>query len=122
CDLCRWDRRDHEHRAVDALALRRLEGRGRCADTGIWPVLRDAKLLSTRRLTDRAESLGRGAPWISELSGPLQSRGAGIYDLRIQGEASTRQYPFIRRGSVHRDLLRDAVGGRGVQPGRRAGE
>jgi len=66
CDLCRWDRRDHEHRSVDALALRRLEGRGRWL-TQEYGGTSDANVLSAPEDASPAQSLGRGASWIPEL-------------------------------------------------------
>ena len=68
------DRRNVVDRSVDALALRRVEGRGGRDGAGIRPLLRDADLLPPRRLPDRTESLRRRAARVSELSGEVQSR------------------------------------------------
>ena len=49
--------RDVADRPVDALAVRRLEGRGRRDGAGVRPLLRHADLLPARRLPHRPEPL-----------------------------------------------------------------
>ena len=59
--LVRRHRRVDEHRRLDALAVRRVQGRGRPARAGVRPLLRDADGVLPRRLPDRAQPRRRDA-------------------------------------------------------------
>ena len=75
----RWDyadpayaqrhRRDLSDRPVEALAVRRVEGRRRRDGAGVRPLLRHADLLPARRLPDRPEPLRRRAARLPQLPG-----------------------------------------------------
>ncbi len=67
-------------------------------------------------LPHRSESLRRRAARLHQLPDPLQSRRAGVHDLRLWWQAGARQHPLLRRGCVHSCLHRQPARGRGLQP------
>ena len=81
-------------RPVQALALRRVQGRGRRHGAGVRPLLRHAHLLPARRLPDRAEPQRRRAARLPQLPREVQPRRARIPGLRLQGQAGARQHPL----------------------------
>ena len=84
---------DHTH----ALAVRRLEGRGRPARAGVRPLLRHADRLLPRRLPDRAAARRRAAARLPLLPDALHGHRRAVHDLRLRRQAGARQHPRARR-------------------------
>ena len=89
-------RRDDAHRPVDALAVRRLEGRSRRARPGVRPLLLDADDGVSRRLPDGSEPLRHKAARLSRVSHEVHRDRAAVHGVRLQGQAGTRQHPQLR--------------------------
>ena len=118
----RYHRR-HRHldvdRPLDALAVRRLEGRGRPARPGVRPLLRDADRLLSRRLPDRAQPRRHAAARIPLLPDALHGDRRAVHGVRLRGQAGARQHPLGRPRRRLRGLPRAPAGGGGLQHRRR---
>ena len=80
-----------------ALAVRRLEGRGRPAGPGVRPLLRHADRLLPRRLPDRAAARRRPAARLPRLPDAVHGHRRALHGLRLRGQAGPRQHPRPRR-------------------------
>ena len=112
--------RDVPHRPVQALALRRLEGRRGRDGAGVRPLLRHADVRAPRRLPHRPGPLGRRAARLPELPHPLQRRPSRPYT--VFGYKGKQVRDNIHATDVARFIARfidGAAPGRGLQPRRR---
>ena len=110
--------RDDEHRPDEALALWRVEGRGRRARAGIRPLLWNADRLLSRRLPDGSGACRHGAarvsllshevrgerPALSRLSATRANRCATTFTASTWSRLSPRSLaaPRVGRGLQHR--------------------
>ena len=93
----RWYRRastrrcpiDHSH----ALAVRRLEGRGRSAGAGVRALLRHADRLLPRRLPDRPAARRRAAARLPRVPDEVHRHRRAVHGLRLRRQAGARQHP-----------------------------
>ena len=81
-----------------ALALRRIQGRGRPAGPGIRALLRHAYRLLPRRLPDRAQSRRRATARLPGLPDEVHGHRRPLHSVRLQGQAGARQHPQRRPG------------------------
>ena len=81
-------------RPDQALAVRRLEARGRRDGAGVRPLLRHEHRLLPRRLPDRAGPLGHHDARVPVVSGQVRVDGDAVHGLRLQGQAGPRQHPL----------------------------
>ena len=83
-------------RRLDALAVRRLQGRRRPAGAGVRALLRHADRLLPRRLPDRPQPRRRAAPRLPLLPDALHDHRPAVHRVRLRGQAGARQHPLRR--------------------------
>ena len=105
-------RHDDVDRRLDALAVRRLQGRRRPARPGVRPLLRHADGVLPRRMPDRTQPRRRQAARLPLLPDALHDDRRAVHRLRLRRQAGTRQHPLCRSGRGLRRLSPRAAGRR----------
>ena len=92
--------RRHPHvdvdRRLDALAVRRLQGRRRPAGAGVRALLRHADRGVPRRLPDRPQPRRHAAARLPLLPDALHDHRPALHRVRVRGQAGARQHPLRR--------------------------
>src|SRR3989339_2206133 len=91
-----WHRRIDVDRSEPAFALWRVQGSGRSPCAGIRALFRAENRDLPGWRSDWSRALGNDAPWLSFLSHEMCPYRPGVSDIRLQGQTSARQYPFLR--------------------------